>query len=55
MNEYLDIFNDVLRIATFQPGFRDRYHHACPDAGENRLERSRMSPREPSTMSMRRR
>ncbi len=30
MNDYLDIFSDVLRIATFQPRYPVRHHPARP-------------------------
>lgn len=53
MNEYLDIFNDVLRIATFQPGFRDRFHHGFRESEGNRPDRTRSPPRQPAKMSER--
>lgn len=43
MNEFLDIFSDVLRIATFQPGSRERYHHAFTPPIEMEVGRPRRS------------
>jgi hypothetical protein len=40
MNEYLDIFNDVIRLATLQPRWRER-HALAPRIAEPSRDRPR--------------
>lgn len=44
MNDYLDIFNDVIRLATLQPRHRER-HTSFPRFDEPRRERFVAAPR----------
>lgn len=44
MNDYLDIFNDVIRLATMQPRHRERYTSFPLPAGPRR-ERFVRAPR----------
>ena len=42
MNDYLEIFNDVVLLATFQPRWRER-HSLAPRLGEADRDRPRAS------------
>ena len=44
MNDYLDILNDVIRLATLQPRHRER-HTSFPRPDEPRRERFVPAPR----------